>query len=100
MLVVQATKKLLVWVGPTSPGAGEEATGLLGSWHATRCSGAPRSLSSSTTEPCFQSSPRWPRGTLLRRFPDALGHVLAAYHVPGAVIAAELDHMREHRLGY
>ncbi len=35
MIVVHATKKLLVRLGPTTPGAAKDAIGLLDSWHAT-----------------------------------------------------------------
>ena len=83
MFVVQATKKLLVRAGPTSPGAGEEATGLLGSWHATVLLWRPQValfVNDRTLLPVL--TPLAPAATLLARFPDALGHVLAAHHVP------------------
>lgn len=100
MFVVRATKKLLGWLGPATLGAGEESTTLLGAWHATALSWRPQValfVNDCTLLPVL--IPLAPARTLLPRFPDTLTDVLAAHRVPGAVIAAEMGHMREHRLG-
>jgi hypothetical protein len=86
--------------GPATLGAGEESTTLLGAWHATALSWRPQValfVNDRTLLPVL--IPLAPARTLLPRFPDTLADVLAAHRVPGAVTAAELGHMHEHRLG-
>jgi hypothetical protein len=100
MFVVRATKKLLSRLGPATLGAGEESATLLGDWHATALPWRPQValfVNDRTLLPVL--TPLAPARTLLRRFPDTLADVLATHRVPGAVSAAELDPMREHRLG-
>ncbi len=100
MFVVRATKKLLSRLGPATLGAGEESATLIGAWHATALSWRPQValfVNDRTLLPVL--TPLAPARTLLQRFPDTLADVLATHRVPGAVIAAELDHMHEHRLG-
>lgn len=99
MFVVRATKKLLRRLGPATLGADEPTTTLLGDWYATALFWKPQValfVDARTLLPVL--TPLAPASTLLTRFPDALATVLTAHGVPTAIVVAELDEMRQHRL--
>lgn len=99
MFVVRATKKLLSRLGPSTLGADEESTTLLGDWYATAIFWRPQVallVNERTLLPVL--IPLAPAATLLARFPEELATALTAHQVPDAVITAELDHMKQHRL--
>lgn len=97
MLIVHATKKLLDRVGP--PGTAEESTTLLGPWYATALFWKPQValfVNESTLLPVLM--PLAPATTLLDRFPQQLGVVLAAHGAAEEVVHRELEQMAECRL--
>lgn len=99
MLIVRATRKLLERVGPPNLGA-ERSTTMLGQWYATAVFWRPQValfVNESTLLPVLM--PLAPAATLLARFPRQAAGVLAAHGAPEAIIGAELQQMRDHRLG-
>lgn len=98
MLIVRATRKLLDRIGPPSLEEAEPTT-VLGSWYATAVFWKPQValfVSELTLLPVLM--PLAPATTLLARFPQQAATVLAAHGIPGTIISAELEQMREHRL--
>lgn len=99
MFVARATKKLLSLLGPPNLGAAEESTTLLGDGYGTAVFWRPQValfVNKRTLLPVLISLA--PAATPLARFPDQLAAVLGAHGVPAAVIAAELEQMRQRRL--
>lgn len=97
MLTVHATKKLLDRVGP--PGPAEESSTLLGPWYATALFWKPQValfVNESTLLPVLMSLA--PAATLLGRFPQQLGAVLAAHGTAEEVVDGEVEQMAEYRL--
>jgi hypothetical protein len=99
VLIVRATKKLLDRIGPPNLDEGEQPTTLLGQWYATALFWKPQ-VALFVNEPTLLPvlMPLAPAATLLARFPQQVATVLAAHGVPEAIIGAELQHMRDHRL--
>ena len=54
MFVVRATKRLLSRLGPSTLGAGEESTTLLGDWYATAMFWRPQVALLVNERPCFR----------------------------------------------
>jgi Domain of unknown function (DUF6933) len=99
VLIVRATKKLLVRIGPASLGEGEPSTTLMGQWYATAVFWKPQ-VALFVNEPTLLPvlMPLAPAATLLARFPQQVAAVLAAHGTPEAVIDEELRQMRDRRL--
>jgi hypothetical protein len=99
VLIVRATKKLIDRLGPPTLGDGEQSTTLLGDWYATAWFWKPQ-VALFVNEPTLLPvlMPLAPSATLLTRFGQQLGTVLAAHGVLEAIIDAELRQMQDHRL--
>lgn len=98
MLIVRATRKLLDRIGPPDLEA-EQSTTMLGHWYATAVFWKPQValfVNEQTLLPLLM--PLAPAATLLVRFPQQAATVLAAHGTPEAIISAELQQMRDHRL--
>lgn len=99
MLIVHATKKLLDRVGGPSLREGERSSTILVEWYATALRWRPQVallVNEATLLPVLM--PLAPAATMPTRIGAHIGAVLAAHQVSAAVIAAELDHMRDYRL--
>ena len=99
MLVVHATKKLRDRVKAIPVQTSETSTARLGDWYATAVFWRPQLclfVNELTLLPVLL--PLAPAATLDKRFPAALGEVLAAHNADAVFIAAELAEMRELRL--
>ena len=101
VVIVRATRKLLHRLGPATLTAGEESTTLLGDWYATLLPWRPRQVALLVSEHTLLPvmMPLAPAATLLDRFPDHLGAVLRAHRALEPLIASEIEHMRQHRVG-
>ena len=101
MVIVRATRKLLLRLGPATLRAGEESTTLLGDWYATVLPWRPRQVALLVNEHTLLPvlMPMAPAATVLDRFPDHLGAVLRAHRAPEPLIASEIEHTRQHRVG-
>src|SRR4051812_19569082 len=98
MLIVRATKKLLDRVGGPSLREGQRSSTILGEWYATALRWRPQVallVNETTLLPVLM--PLAPAATMPTRTGSHIGAVLAAHQVSAAVIATELDHMRENR---
>jgi len=100
MLIVRATRKLLDRIGPPNLDEGEQSTTMLGQWYATAVFWKPQ-VALFVNEPTLLPvlMPLAPAATLLARFPQQAATVLAAHGTPETIISAELQQMRDHRLG-
>lgn len=100
MLIVRATRKLLDVVGPPDLSADDHDTTLLGAWYATRMPWRTRVallVSESTLLPVLM--PLTPAASWPSRIAAQVATVLAAHDAPTVFIEAELQSMRDHRLG-
>jgi hypothetical protein len=99
VLILRATKKLLQRVGPATLQDGEQSTTLLGQWYATALFWKPQ-VALLVNEPTLLPvlMPLAPATTLPSRVAQQVALVLAAHGVPGRIIDAELQHMRDYRL--
>lgn len=100
MVIVRATRKLLLRLGPSAVVGEEESTTLLGDWYATLLPWRPRQVallvSETTLLPVMM--PLAPAATLLDRFPDHLATVLRAHQVPEPVVLQEKSGTMEFRV--
>ena len=99
MVIVRATKKLQQRFGVPALGDGERSTTMLGDWYATALAWRPQVallVNGATLLPVLM--PLAPAATMLARLGAEVAAVLAAHGVPEAVIEAEREHMREHRI--
>jgi hypothetical protein len=100
VLIVRATRKLLDVVGPPDLSAEEHDTTTLGPWYATRMPWRTRVallVSESTLLPILM--PLTPAASWPTRIAARVAIVLSAHDAPGAFIEAELQAMRDRRLG-
>ena len=98
MFVIHATKKVLDRCGGPSP-AGGPTTTALGAWYATVLFWQPQLalfVNEPTRLPLFVRLA--PAATLVARFVNDLGVVLAAHDLDPRFIDSELAEMTEHRL--
>jgi hypothetical protein len=98
MLILRATKRLLDRIGGPTLGTGDQSTTLLGPWYATALRWRPQvalMVNQTTLLPVLM--PLAPAATLPARAGDQIATVLAAHGVPGPIIAAEQEHMRQWR---
>jgi hypothetical protein len=99
MLIVRATKKLRLRIGPPTLVEGERSTTLLGDWYATALPWRPQVallVNEVTLLPVLM--PLAPAASLLARLADEVGAVLAAHGVAEAVVRSEWEQMRECRI--
>jgi len=96
MLVVRATKRLLLRLGQPTLGEGEQSTTLLGQWYATALRWRPQ-VALLVNEPTLLPvlMPLAPAATLLARIPEQITRVMAAHGVPEQIIDAERERMRQ-----
>jgi hypothetical protein len=99
MLVVRATKRLLLRMGQPRLGEGEQSTTLLGQWYATALRWRPQ-VALLVNEPTLLPvlMPLAPAATLLARIPEQITRVMAAHDVPEQIIDAERERMRHRRV--
>ncbi|UWP81577.1 DUF6933 domain-containing protein [Dactylosporangium fulvum] len=100
VLIVRATKKLRDRIGPPDLCGGEQSTTVLGEWYATRFGWRPDVLllvNESTLLPVLL--PLAPAATALSRAVDRIAVAMATHGTSAAIIAAELEQMRTHRIG-
>jgi hypothetical protein len=98
VLIVRATKRLLDRIGGPGLGTGDQSTTLLGQWYATALRWRPQvalMVNETTLLPVLM--PLAPATTLPARAGDQIATVLAAHDVPGPIIAAEREQMRQWR---
>ncbi|MER7279630.1 hypothetical protein ABT369_34825 [Dactylosporangium sp. NPDC000244] len=100
MLIVRATKKLRDRIGPPDLGGDEQSTTVLGEWYATRFGWRPDVLllvNEPTLLPVLL--PLAPAATALSRATHDIAAAMATHGASAAIVAAELEQMRTHRIG-
>ncbi|GAA3281356.1 hypothetical protein Dvina_47350 [Dactylosporangium vinaceum] len=100
MLIVRATKKLRDRIGPLDLRGDERSTTVLGEWYATRFGWRADVLllvNEATLLPVLL--PLAPAATALSRAADQIAAAMATYGASDAIIDAELEQMRPHRIG-
>ncbi|MFF5233863.1 DUF6933 domain-containing protein [Dactylosporangium sp. NPDC000521] len=98
-MIVRATKKLRDRIGTPDLRAGEQSTTALGEWYATRFAWRPDVLllvNETTLLPILL--PLAPAATTLSRAADRIAATMAAYGADQAMIAAEVEQMRNRRI--
>jgi hypothetical protein len=98
MLVLRATKRLLDRLGRPTLGEADQSTTMLGPWYATTLRWRPQVallVNETTLLPVLM--PLAPAATLPARAGEQIATVLAAHGVPGPIIAAEREQMRQWR---
>ena len=100
MLLVRATKKLLDRIGPPTLREDERSTTTLGEWYATALAWRPQ-VALLVNEPTLLPVllPLAPAATLLARAGEQIAAVLAAHHIPDAIVDEERRRMRDYRVG-
>jgi hypothetical protein len=99
MVIVRATKNLRQRIGVPTLVEGERSTTMLGDWYATGLPWRPQVallVNEMTLLPVLM--PLAPAATMPARLADEVADVLAAHGVPGTVVQAERDQMREYRI--
>jgi hypothetical protein len=100
VLIVRATKKLRDRIGPPDLRGDEQSATVLGEWYATRFGWRPDVLllvNESTLLPVLLLLA--PAATALARAADHIAAAMATHGASDAIIAAELEQMRTHRIG-
>lgn len=98
MLIVRATKRLLDRIDGPGLGPGDQSTTRLGQWYATALRWRPQvalMVNETTLLPVLM--PLAPAATMPARAGDQIATILAAHGVPGPIIAAEREQMRQWR---
>ncbi len=98
MLVLRATKRLLDRIGRPTLGEADQSTTMLGPWYANALRWRPEVallVNEATLLPVLM--PLAPAATLPARAGEQIATVLAAHGVPGPIIAAEREQMRQWR---